>query len=202
MGVLLGLSGLVSLGVYFNDYKQTDTVRIKDFPRTVGPWVSQDIPLSKEELAILETDNVFVRKYKNPNGEEVYLYIVYSQTNHKVSHPPEICYTGGGISILEKTQDFIPVNKGNLIISANRLLLQAGKLYQVSFYWFKVGDTFTSNYWKQQTLVALNTLFGKRKGSALIRISANLTDQDKEMAIKEVKEFTNLIAPLLFKYLP
>ncbi len=202
MCVLLGAAGLLSLDVYFKDFKQTDTVRINDFPRTVGAWTSQEIPLSKEELAILETDNAFVRRYKNPNGEQVYLYIVYSQTNHKVSHPPEICYIGSGVSVLEKRQDLIPVSYKNLTIATNRLLLEANNAYQISFYWFKVGDTFTANYWQQQALVAVNTLFGQRKGCALIRVSAYLINQDKEKAIKEVKEFTSLITPDLFKYLP
>jgi len=44
MGVLLGVAGLISLGVYFKDFKQKDTVCVKDFPRTVGPWVSEEIP--------------------------------------------------------------------------------------------------------------------------------------------------------------
>ena len=203
MGVLLGVVSLFSLYFYSKDFKQADTVNIKNFPRTVGAWVvSEDIPLSKQDLAILETDNTFVRRYRNSNGEEVYLYIVYSQTNHKVSHPPEICYAGSGISILEKTHDSIAVNYKNLNISSNRLLIQANKLYQISFYWFKVGDAFTSNYWKQQALVALNTLFSQREGIALIRISADVNNNDKEIAIKEVKDFTNLITPQLFKYLP
>lgn len=202
MAVLLGLAGLLAGYLSFKDFRQTDTVSVKDFPRSVGPWVSEDIPLSKQDLAILETDNAFVRKYKNPNGEEVYLYIVYSQTNHKVTHPPEICYTGSGVSILEKTHDFIPVSYKNLDIKANRFLLQDNQLYQMSFYWFKVGNIFTSNYWKEQILVAFNALLGKKQGSALIRISADIVNKDKGRAIKEIKEFTGLIVPQLFAYLP
>ena len=201
LGILLIVTSLFSISFFFRDFKQTDTVQIKEFPRTIGVWTSQEIPLTKEDLAILETDNAFVRMYKNPDGQEVLVYIVYSQTNHKVSHPPEICYTGNGIAILEKTSDSIPVNYNNLTIKANRLLLRSGQLYQISYYWFKVGNTFTSDYWKQQTLLALNTLFGKREGSALIRISADIINNDQNTAIKEVKEFTNLITPLLFKNL-
>jgi len=202
MAVCLVTAGLFSLCFYFRDLKQTDTVYVKDFPRTVGTWVSKEIPLSKDVLIALETDNVFFRKYSNTNGEEVYLFIVYSQNNHKTTHLPEICYRGNGVSFLEKTHDLIRVNYQHLTIRANRFLLQAGKLYQISFYWFKVGNNFTSDYLKEQILVAFNTLFGQGKGSALIRISADISNNDKEKAIKEVKEFTDLITPKLFKYLP
>ncbi|MGH2563665.1 MAG: exosortase C-terminal domain/associated protein EpsI, partial [Ginsengibacter sp.] len=166
-------------------------------------WVSEDIPLSKQQLVLLGTDNTFVRKYKDPDGKAVYLYIVYSQNNRKIYHPPENCYTGGGgVSILERTLDAIPVSYKNLIIHANRLELQARQLHQITFYWFKAGDSFTSSYWKEQTLVAINSLWGKRQGSALIRISADFTGNNKEAAIREVKEFTGLITPQLMKYLP
>jgi EpsI family protein len=202
MALCLVTAGLFSLYFYFIDLKKTDTVFVKNFPRTVGAWVSEEIPLSKGDLALLETDNAFFRRYSNPDGEEVYLYIVYSQNNDKITHLPEVCYRGKGVSFLEEKQDFIPVNYQHLTISANRLLLQAGKLYQICFYWFKAGDHFTSDYWKEKIFIALNTFSGQRRGNALIRISAAVNKNDKETAIKEVKEFTNLIAAQLFGYLP
>jgi EpsI family protein len=202
MAFCLVIAGLFSLYFYFKDLQQTDTVYVKNFPRTVGGWVSEEIPLSKGDLALLETDNAFFRIYRNPNGEKVYLYIIYSQNNDKITHLPEVCYRGKGVSFLAETQDFIPVNYQHLTISTNRLLLQSGKLYQISFYWFKAGDHFTSDYWKEKIFIALNTLSGQRRGNALIRISADVNKSDKETAIKEIKEFTNLITPQLFKYLP
>jgi len=202
MAFLLGVACLFSLNLLFNDVKEIDTVDIKNFPRVIGAWTSEEIPLSKDDLDILETDNAFIRKYTNSNGEAVYLYIVYSQTNRKVSHPPEICYTGSGVSILENVHDQIHMEYKNLTINANRLLLTKDKYYQITYYWFKVGDAFTANYWKQQMLVAINSLLGKDTGSALIRISADINNNDKETAVKEVKEFTALMAPQLFKYLP
>lgn len=198
--LLLLITSFCSLGLCFRDFTQKDTIDIKSFPRNIGSWYAEELPLTQRQLEILGTGNVFVRKYKNLNGQQVYLYIVYSQSNRKVSHPPEICYAGEGISILEKTRDTIPVDK-NLTLQANRLQIEINQLQQMSFYLFKVGNEFTPSYGKQQILVALNTALGRKTGSALIRISADI-DQDKQASIKSIKEFTRMITPQLVQYLP
>ena len=89
-----------------------------------------------------------------------------------------------------------------MFIEVNRLSLAKGNAKEIAFYWFKVGDTFTPNYWKQQALIALKTLFGKPASSALIRLSADVFKNDEASAAKRIKEFANLAIPEMFKYLP
>ena len=200
---ILVIACLLSMTLYFKTATQQDTISIDTFPKTIGTWTSEDLPISKEDLSILETTNAFVRKYTNTvDGGEVYLFLVYSQHNRKVAHPPEICYLGGGVSITENVHDPISVEYKSLTISTNRLMLLRKNLKHVAFYWFKVGNRFTSNYWEQQLLIALNSVMGSSQGSALIRISADLVDDDQDTAIRNVKLFVNLITPSLFKYLP
>ncbi|MDE2222730.1 MAG: EpsI family protein [Candidatus Omnitrophica bacterium] len=195
------VAALASWKFYFDIAYQKDTVDIHQFPTSIQGWTSKDLFISKNDLAILETNNVFARKYTGPQGQHVYLFIVYSQHNRKASHPPEVCYTGSGIHIDQDVRDSIPVAYKDLHIPANRLLLQSGGFQQIALYWFKVGDVFTRNYWKQQILVAFDSLLGRDTGSALIRISADVNG-DPKAAVSRIKGFTNLITPLLFKYLP
>jgi len=191
------------MSLYFKTATQQDTVSITAFPKTIDTWTSEDLPISKEDLSILETKNAFVRKYTNTvDGGEVYLFLVYSQHNRKVAHPPEICYLGSGVSITENIHDPISVEFKGLTISTNRLMLLRKNLQHIAFYWFKVGGRFTSNYWEQQLLIAFNSVTGSSQGSALIRISADVVNGNKDKAIQDVKSFVNLITPSLFKYLP
>lgn len=193
----------MSFTLYFKSAIQEDTISIDAFPRTIGSWISQDLPISKEDLSILETKNAFVRRYTNSEGGgEVYLFLVYSQNNRKVAHPPEICYLGSGVSIIENVHDPIQVDYNNLTIPTNRLKLLRKNFEHIAFYWFKVGDKLTSNYWEQQLLIAFNALFTQKKGSALIRISSDVNSADQDKAIRNIKSFTNLITPSLFKHLP
>lgn len=201
--ICLVLVAVISLNLYFKTAEEVDTISIDLFPRTIGPWQSEDLPISKEDLSILETDNAFVRKYTNTvDGGEVFLFLVYSQHNRKVAHPPEICYLGSGVSITENVHDPIHVDFKNLTIPTNRLKLLRRNLQHMAFYWFKVGDKFTANYWEQQLLIALNDLLGNSKGSALIRISADINEENQDKVVKDIKSFTNLIIPSLYKYLP
>lgn len=201
--IILLVAFILSLNLYFKTATEHDTVDINTFPRTIGSWTSEELPISSEDLSMLETKNAFVRKYtNNVDGGEVYLFLVYSQHNRKVAHPPEICYLGSGVSITENIHDPITVEYNNLTIPTNRLKLLRKNLQHIAFYWFKVGNRFTSNYWEQQLLIALGAITGSSQGSALIRISADLVNDNQDKAVYSIKSFTNLITPILFKDLP
>jgi EpsI family protein len=201
-GVLVILI-VLSWNLYFTNFSQRDTIHISVFPKTIGTWTSEDLPISEEDLSMLETDNAFVRRYTNrANGAEIYMYIVYSQHNRKVAHPPELCYTGAGISIIQNVHDPIPVEYNNLTIPTNRLKLLRKNYEHIAFYWFKVGGRFTANYWEQQLLIAFNALKGSTAGSSMIRLSADVVNDNPEKAIQNIKSFANLITPELFQYLP
>lgn len=196
------VAGAVSWRVYFRDYRRADSVNIHRFPRVIGGWAAEDLPVSDEEKAVLETDNVFVRRYTNAEHEEVFLFMVYSESNRKVSHPPEICYRGGGATILNSVRDAFWSASRDITVDVNRLTVERGSVTQIFVYWFKVGDAFTSNYWKQQALIALKSLFGRPASSALIRISATVHDGNDADAIQRIKKFGRLILPYLRLYLP
>ena len=200
--VIFCVVGAISWTEYFKNYRMSDTVSIHLFPTQVGDWKSEEIPVSEYDKKLLETENVFVRRYTNPQGEEVFLFAVYSQNNRKVSHPPEICYRGSGATILNNVHDAVYSAGNDLKINVNRLTVEKDEIKQIFIYWFKVGDTFTSNYWKQQMFIAFKSLFGKPASSALIRISATIRHDDTETAAKLIKNFGQQIIPLLQKYLP
>lgn len=200
--VLFLMVGTLSWKVHFKSYSQSDNISIHHFPKVIGNWVAEEIPVSDDDKAILETDNVFVRRYTNSINEEVFLFIVYSENNRKVSHPPEICYTGGGATILSKVSDSIPSESQDLSIDIRRLKIERGRVTQIFAYWFKVGDSFTASYWKQQILIAVKSFLGKPASSALIRISSTVKNNNDDDATGLIKKFGKLIIPHLELYLP
>jgi len=198
---LLAISCLGSWNLFFKEYWQADTVDIHTFPKQFDGWTSEEIPITEDEYAILETDNAFARRYTTDDGKEVFLFIVYSENNRKVSHPPEICYSGGGITILKKDPHKFHFETG-ADLPVNRLLLEQGRTRQLAFYWFKVGREFTPNYWKQQGLVAVKSLLGQPSSSALIRVSVTVKSEDEVLAENVVQEFSRSIQPFLAQHLP
>ncbi|MFH1282035.1 MAG: exosortase C-terminal domain/associated protein EpsI, partial [bacterium] len=156
-----------------------------------------DIPIPENDYAILETRNLFVREYKNKQGQFVYLYLIYSEDNRKVSHPPEICLLGSGMTIVEKN----PIQLTSPI-KAMKLIVEKEKIPQMYIYWFKAGNVYTDNYIKQQMKIVIDRMLGKRTAGAMIRISTDLKTNDKEEAFNLLKSFSNEISPLLAKYIP
>ena len=199
---LLLLSGAVAWFLFFKEYRQSDTVSISKFPMQFGEWKGSEVAISVRDYEMLETHNTFIRKYRNLAGDEIYLFIVYSQNNRKVSHPPEICYIGAGASILDKRIAKIPDLPKENRLMVNRLVVEHLAAQQVICYWFKVGNKFTPNYWQQQIWIAVKSLLGKPESSALIRVGILANDRNFEKSDQLVFEFVREILPLFKVYLP
>ena len=200
--ILVG-AGVVSWQLFFKKYHQEDTVNIHHFPKKIGDWASLDLPIPEDVYGILETRNVFTRRYRNAEGSDVYLMLVYSQNNRKVSHPPEVCYTGSGVSILSNAPAYIKADQsGRRVIKVNQLFVEQRGAQQIMYYWFKVGDTFTASYWKQQGLIVWKTLLGQPASSALLRLSTPIPDQGTAKAYEAINEFAQIVIPHLIDYLP
>lgn len=68
------------------------------FPTTIGAWVGQDKPLSKEVEQIAGNDDYINRLYVDNSGREwVSFYIAYSgRPRTMVGHRPQVCYISAG----------------------------------------------------------------------------------------------------------
>lgn len=178
-------------------FEPSSEVKVTAFPKTIGEWQSRDLELSKRDFEILETTNLIMREYKKPDGEIVYLYIIYSGDNRNVVHPPEICYSGGGGNIIEKS--VISLNNS---LKVNKFVIEEKNSRQLVVYWFKSGDLQTYNYFKQQLKVVIDRTLRKKTSGALIRISTDIKDGNEKAALKLIQSFAAEIAPLLEKYAP
>ena len=127
----------------------------------------------------------------------VALYIIYSGDNRKSLHPPEICYTGGGATILEKS--IVPLTAG---LRANKFIIADKNFKQLVVYWFRADNLNTPSYVMQQLRTALNRTFGKQASGAMIRISTVVKPGEDAQALQTIKGFARLIEPLLSKYVP
>jgi len=200
--VLFFCSGTVSWTLYFKEYKQKDSVSIHAFPQEIAGWKSEELPITDREYSLLETRNAFTRKYTNEQGNSVYLFVVYSQTNRKVVHPPEICYTGGGATFISNMHHGIDIPSLGIQVVSNKYLVEQGAHRQYMCYWFKVGDTFTPNYLKGQALIAIKKLTGQPAGGALIWLSAVVDPENPDEAMQWIDAFAQVMVPHLLQYLP
>jgi EpsI family protein len=192
---LLIVAAGVSAAMYFRQVNEEGSAKAKSLAMQIGQWKGEDIELSDRTYKVLETKNVAMRKYTNPQNESVYLYIVVSEINRKVAHPPEICYTGSGADITEKSEVQIEAGKENLTV--NRFVSRQDGKESLVYYWFKAGNKFTPSYLDQQAKAMLSQLAGRKPDIAMIRVSTYIINGNKEKASQLLQEFTRSLIQYL-----
>ncbi|MFH1771996.1 MAG: exosortase C-terminal domain/associated protein EpsI [Candidatus Omnitrophota bacterium] len=172
----------------------------KDFPMSIGRWQGKDIALSKQVYEILNTDDVVVREYEDSEGNSVLLAVVYSANDRASFHPPELCYLGGGLKLLDKRTEDVWLDKIR-VLKTNTLTMQNKDFISKAWYWFAAGKSFTHNYYLQQVKILGNWLKYNSKEGALIRVSALLDKANPKAAEAKVKDFIRAITPFLEEFL-
>lgn len=180
----------VSLPMYFMvPAAGNGTVSISKFPMQVNEWSAKDLEVDERAYEILETRNLILREYTK-GSSKVYLYAIYSEDNRKVSHPPEVCFEGSGITIVKKSKFPLELASGKKI-SANLLEVEKEGTINLVVYFYKAGPYYVDNYLKQQMKIALAALQFKRTSGAMIRFSAEVNPKMPEQAAADIREFAN-----------
>ena len=177
-----------------------EEMMVSRFPMQIGEWNSKDLPVEENVYEILETRNLILREYSRGDSK-VYLYIIYSQDNRKVSHPPEVCLEGSGITVV-KTQKIHLELAGAKQIVANKLTVEKAGINNLIVYWYKAGEYYFDNYLKQQMRVALATLQFKRTSGAMIRFSAEVLPTAPDKAMEDIKAFVKEASAYFTQIIP
>jgi len=177
-----------------------ESVKVSDFPMAIGAWQGKDLPVDERAYEILETRNLILREYAKGN-EKVYFYIIYSQDNRKVSHPPEVCFEGSGITIVKKDKVALELADGSRIL-ANELVVEKKGPTNLVLYWYKAGNFYTDNYLKQQLSIALSRLRFKPTSSAMIRLSVEMASNDTKNALADIQSFVKEASAYFSQVIP
>lgn len=195
---ILALACFVGLSEYLPARLDTGgLVKMSDFPMKVGDWQGEDVPLAQQDYMILETTNLIMRRYQNHHGQEILLYIIYSDDNRKVTHPPEICYMGSGATITDK--GFLDISSKN---KANKMIAELKDGRQLVVYWYRAGEVNTNKYFEQQLRIMARRTWRQKTSAAMIRVSAVLKDGEESATSKLILDFVRQIEPLLPTYVP
>ncbi len=183
---LLVTSSIFSVNLFFRQRTDYDLFDVRTLPHTIGDWKGRDLEITEREYKILETRNLISREYVNDAQEKIYLFIIYSETNRSVFHPPEVCLIGSGITINDKKPESMKLDKKEFV--TNKLFLEKNNIKEIALYCYKTGNFYTDNYYLQQVYFALNQLFGKGEGGATIRVSMQ-AGKNEEIALDILKDF-------------
>ncbi len=190
----------ISVPAYLIVPSAKEEALVSRFPMQVGEWRGLDLPVDDNTYAILETRNLILREYSRGDSK-VYLYIIYSQDNRKVSHPPEVCLEGSGITVVKTAK--IPLElAGARQIVANKLTVEKAGINNIIVYWYKTGEYYIDNYLKQQMRVALASFQFKRTSGAMIRFSAEVLPTTPNKAMEDIQTFVKEASAYFSQIIP
>jgi EpsI family protein len=169
---------------------------MRSFPQQIGDWKGKDLTVTEDEYQILETRNLIVREYTNSSGQKIGLFIIYSETNRSVFHPPEVCFLGSGIKIADKSVE--QINAGKLNFSANKMYAEKNNFRELVLYCYSADKFYTANFYLQQAIFTWNQLFAKNRGGATIRVSMAM-GKNEEQALASLKQFLVEVVEIMEK---
>ncbi|MBI4436474.1 MAG: EpsI family protein [Candidatus Omnitrophica bacterium] len=191
---LFVIVGAISFHFYQMQRVEKDIRDIREIPMEIGEWKASDVAVSDHDYEILETRNLALRQYRNKKGESVDLFVIYSETNRRVCHPPVVCLIGSGVSVTKTTKESLSFPGQTLTV--NRLLAGEGKSQNVVLYWYMLGKEFTNDYFTQQIRWVMKQATGKGLGGAMVRIIVPISKSEEESLIT-AKRFIGELLPIL-----
>ena len=199
LAAILGCMAAVSQTYLYQEISQRSTAKLDNFPQQVGTWkMTGEYAPTQREIELLETENILTRIYRDEQGREVALVLVYDPSgNRKMAHPQEICLKADGQETVDKRTQMI----GNTSIDAQRLLMERNGRRTLYYYWFKAGEYQSGSYISSQLRLAFQSLKSKPEGTALVRLSTR-AQQDGKDADAVLQEFSLALQSALIEQLP
>lgn len=206
----LAVSSGMLLGAFafLHSYSHGEAIPIRraleEFPMQIGPWQGRESTfLSDQILAELRPTDYLIRRYQDPAGRDVWLYVGYwsTQRNGVQFHSPKHCLPGGGWEPLEASIVRIPVEGSAGKIPVNRYLLQKGTQQLLVAYWYQAqGEPLASELRAKIALVRNSVSLGRSDG-ALVRVSS-LVEGSVPDTWASLVQYIKLMYPRLHGFLP
>ena len=209
--VRLGLSCSLLVGAlvylhFFHSAGEAVPIRkpLDGFPSAVGPWQEREAAVFDVEiLNNLKVKDYLMRRYVDPSGRSLWLYIGYWDTQRKgaQAHSPKNCLPGSGWDPLEATHITVPLPHPYAPITVNRYLIQKDRSIQLVFYWYDAQGQPIAGEIPAKIQTVKSAIFRNRTDGALIRISSPIYGDVKETSDLVVK-YVQALYPNLGDYLP
>ncbi len=172
-----------------------------ELPDRIGEWsVSATDAVEREEVfSTLNTKSLVVRDYRDPEGKEVQVLVVASDTDRQAFHPPEICMIGAGNEVLKHWEEPVDINSNE----TGRLRLNAfirgtsGRADTLVLYWYMAGKRSTGNRMLQQLILFLNGARRTPTIGAMIRLTSPLATTSQGETLRRAKDFIRSLVPLM-----
>jgi EpsI family protein len=178
---------------------------LASFPRTLGGWISSDIPLSQEVRDVLGPGDFLLRDYQDQaSGSDVDVFIAYfpSQRAGDSIHSPKNCLPGAGWAPVRSDRIGIDV-PGHAPFPANRYLIAKGDDRRLVLYWYWAHDRAVASEYAAKLYLVTDAIRERRSDGALIRVTTRLApNEGLDSGQQRLLAFAGKLVPLVNSYVP
>jgi len=174
------------------------------FPVTMGDWQGRGgVILDVETLNVLKPKDYVMRRYQDPAGRNLWLFIAYwdSQRRGAQPHSPKNCLPGAGWEPLEASRVTIPLPQPFAPIVVNRFLIQKDRDQLLVFYWYQSQGKAIAGEVAARVDMVKNSIARHRTDGSLVRVSGPMYGSVQESSDRLVK-YIQAMYPVLGQYLP
>ncbi len=175
---------------------------LKAFPLRLERWVGSTDFLEPGILATLRVDDYVLRRYQDPSGRVLGMYVGYWGSQHLSNsrlHSPVVCLPGAGWVIADSR--VMPIRLADRTIIVNRTEVQKGEERQLVLYWYQIKGTVLAKELQAVTFLAWTSLTQRRSDEALVRINAPIVGSPQDTLGSEAA-FVQAAFPQLERLLP
>ena len=204
--ILLGVTLALSSTVEFRE-KIPIKMSLNQFPLKVGEWLAdRRLPIAQMFLDELDLSEYVMVDYSNGTGKSVNFYVAYyeSQSKGKSIHSPATCLPGSGWDFRQSGADTITnTDSDNGAMRVNRAVMQLGRQYQISYYWFSQRGRILTSAYQLKLFVFWDSLTKQRTDGSLVRLVTQVYEGERlEEAEERLQKFVRDIVPVLEEYIP
>ncbi len=194
------------VGLQFRGTGEAIPVRqsLDRFPETLGSWQGREgSVLEAEVLNVLRVKDYLVRRYVDPSGRSLWLYIGYWDSQRKGAqiHSPQNCLPGSGWEPLEASRLTIPLGSASGSVTVNRYLIQKDRDQQVVLYWYQEQGQAIAGEIAAKAEMIRSAFLRNRTDGALVRVSSPVYGSVADTTASLVA-YVQAMYPVLGEFLP
>jgi EpsI family protein len=177
---------------------------LDSFPNALREWRgAEGALLDLDTLNVLKSKDYVMRRYQDPEGRSLWLFIAYwdSQRKGAQPHSPKNCLPGAGWEPLEASEMTIPLPRPLSPITVNRYLIQKDRDQQVVFYWYQAQGRAVAGELAARVDMVRNSIVRHRTDGALVRVSGPVYGDVRQTSDRLV-QYIQAMYPVLGDYLP
>jgi EpsI family protein len=197
----LVLAGAVAWMFALRPALELDVSPLRSFPTQLGPWYAEeDVPLEGWVESMLEADYNLQRRYRDPTGGVVWVYVGYygTQRGGRPEHTPPACFRAHGWTIEDRR--VVDLGGG---LRVNEMPVSLEGEQQLVHYWFRSFRSPLRGGLDQLLDRLIGRVRYQRADGSLVRVStAYEGEDDRLVARRRLSQFGALFDDALADHWP